>query len=377
MGTTRSQRTRTHKAAAMAEAQRGTPVFTFDLVLYVLRHTLLSPVFAAGIALFLHHGQKHTLEITFFDARFALAYFATCWFLWFVPFSSRVWRNHSWKWGLQGIAGMHRIDWSDQIVLVTGGRSGVGKAIVDVLDLKKVTVVVLDRTLPDSGETDYNDTHFYQCDVSDYEQVARVAETIKKEVGNPTVIINNAGTVVGKSLVDLSASEIQKTMNVNAVAPFFVIKAFLPEMLQAKAGHIVNVSSILGQLGVAHCTDYCASKYAVVGLHDALEGELLRHHKCRTVCLTLVLPCFIRTQLFAAIKPFSPLNAFLLPTLEPYQVAQAIVSQVEKEESAVLGLPALTNITWLWRGFPSWAQDAIKWLSEADSAMADFHHKNA
>lgn len=107
---------------------------------------------------------------------------------------------------------MHRIDWSNQIVLVTGGErpshwhppadlpagsfatdasgprspmtgcSGVGKAIVDILDLKKVTVVVLDRTLPDSGSQDYNDTHFYQCDVSDPKRVAEVAETIKKEV---------------------------------------------------------------------------------------------------------------------------------------------------------------------------------------------------
>lgn len=77
---------------------------------------------------------------------------------------------------------MHRIDWADQIVVVTGGVQGVGKAIVDILDIKKVTVVVLDVAVPNQGSSEYNDVHFYQCDVSDAKQVSQIAQKIKTEV---------------------------------------------------------------------------------------------------------------------------------------------------------------------------------------------------
>ena len=114
------------------------------------------------------------------------------------------------------------------------------------------------------------------------------------------------------------------------------------------------------------------------------------------VRLTLVQPSHVRTRLFGKIAAFNPLAKFLLPLLEPHEVAQAIVNQLEREESATICLPALVGLTWLYRGMTSWLQDFTKWvslrnmrnfslvrrklseayvaqISAADTAMAAFH----
>ena len=106
---------------------------------------------------------------------------------------------------------MHRIDWSEQVVLVTGGiyiyiyarpfklqvlirtsytgSQGLGKSIVEILDTKKVSVVVLDLHAPKASSSEYNDVHFYQCDVSDFKQVQEAAERVRKEVGILAAVI--------------------------------------------------------------------------------------------------------------------------------------------------------------------------------------------
>ena len=81
------------------------------------------------------------------------------------------------------------------------------------------------------------------------------------------------------------------------------------------------------------------------------------------VRLTLVQPSHVRTRLFGKIAAFNPLARFLLPLLEPHEVAQAIVNQLERGESATICLPALVSLTWLYRGMTSWLQDFTKWVS--------------
>lgn len=94
-------------------------------------------------------------------------------------------------------------------MVITGGASGLGLLIAEVYGMRGVTVAALDvKDNPDGGEA--RNVTFYKCDVSDKKQVREVAERIEKELGTPTVLINNAAVMWGKSIVDLQEEEIEK-----------------------------------------------------------------------------------------------------------------------------------------------------------------------
>ena len=84
------------------------------------------------------------------------------------------------------------------------------------------------------------DIESYICDVSDPEDIARVAKEIREDVGEPTILINNAGIINGRSILDLSIEDIKRTINVNYLGQAFTIKEFLPDMIKNNHGHIVR-----------------------------------------------------------------------------------------------------------------------------------------
>lgn len=102
-------------------------------------------------------------------------------------------------------------------------------------------------------------------------------------------------------------------------------KAFLPDMIADKEGHIVTVSSVTGLVGTYACTDYSATKFACVGFHESLFSEL-RAHGHDYVGMTLVCPYYINTGMFTGVRPR------LFPMLEPQYVADKIVESVLKNE---------------------------------------------
>ncbi|KAL7419820.1 hypothetical protein Q5752_005736 [Cryptotrichosporon argae] len=237
--------------------------------------------------------------------------------------------------------------WKKQVVLITGGGSGLGACLALKLvgDPTKagVRVVVLTDREPVYAD-DIANLHTYICDVSDQAAVRSAAEKIKAEVGEPTVIINNAGTVKGKLLLDLTEEDVKQTFHVNTLAHFWILKAFLPALIWKKAGHVVTVSSVLGVVGAAQMTDYCASKAALVGMHQSLRAELDYRYKTPDVHTTLVLPAHMATPLFADIAfPRTALFRFLAPTLTPPAVADKILRRIEAQTSGTLRMPLYTQ----------------------------------
>ena len=93
-------------------------------------------------------------------------------------------------------------------------------------------------------------------------------------MGHVSILVNNAGIVSGTALLDTPDSKIIRTFDVNILAHFWTLKAFLPAMISQKDGHIVNVASLAGHSGTHKLVDYCASKFAAVGLDEALRVEL-------------------------------------------------------------------------------------------------------
>jgi len=338
-----------------------------DFLYLVSSRTILSPFFAFWVPVLLlcHRGITTSSPSFIFSVRWL--YFTVFRFL--LIQSSRVWRNRSWKGGWREVIGGRRTEWEEQRVVVTGGAEGLGRALVDTLCVRGVEVVVLD-VKPWKGDED--DVHYYQCDVSDPKAVAEVAERIREDVGDPTILINNAGIVQGKLIIDLEPQEVQKTFGVNAVSHFYLLKEFLPAMIQAKTGHIVSIASVLGTIGCPQVADYSASKAAVTSLHEALRYELDARHGCPDIRTTLVSPGLLQTNLFASI---APQNQFFLPTVSPHDLVKKIIQALDTHESREIWEPLYTNYAWILRGLPSWMRDGAQCLTGAGRAMAPFRRK--
>ena len=143
------------------------------------------------------------------------------------------------------------------------------------------------------------------------ERVYAVAEETRAAAGGVDVLINNAGVVSGRSLLDIPDEKIEATFAVNTLSLFWVTKAVLPDMLRRGEGHIVTIASASGLIGVAKLSDYAASKWAAVGFDESLRAEL--RQTAPGVRTTVVCPCYIDTGMFRGVKSRFPL---LLPILK-------------------------------------------------------------
>jgi len=226
----------------------------------------------------------------------------------------------------------------NEIILITGAGSGIGQLMA--IEFAKLGAIIVAWDINDQGlnstkklvEKNGSKCTTYNVDVTDRHRVYEVAKQIKQEVGTVYILINNAGVVIGKDLLDLKDEEILSTMNVNTISHFWTVKAFLPDMIEKDHGHIVTIASLAGHVGVNKLVDYCASKFAAVGFDAALRLEIQTngHNKIKT---TVVCPWFINTGMFNGCSA-------LLPVLEPKYVVDKIVNAVLKDQ-AELVIPRL------------------------------------
>ncbi|KAK2466046.1 hypothetical protein APHAL10511_001688 [Amanita phalloides] len=336
--------------------------FDIDLVVKVLSHTLFSPFFISLIPVFyFFQGAKLTDTVITYPT----LYLAIISSYWTVKWYSKLYRN-------QGsiFSPRKHLDWDEQIVLITGGTSGIGQLLANTLAVRNVTVVVLDI---EPLITENHNIAYYKCDVSDWNEVSKVAHKVVEDIGEPTIIVNNAGVVQGKLLLDLTPDDINQTFGVNTLAHFWVLKAFLPGLLRKKAGHIVSIASVMGFVGAAQMTDYNASKAAIVSMHESLRYELDKRYKCPRIRTTLVCPGHIMTPMFSSITfPPVPNMKFLLPSVQPVTVVKSIVAALDGDQSQIIMTPFWTNFLPYLRHLPSFARDFIQNISGADHSMQNF-----
>jgi len=294
---------------------------------------------------------------------FSVAWFIFTFALWLARYLSVIWRNGS----------PARIEWDDQVVLVTGGASGIGALLATTLALRSVQVVVLDTK---KCEFDNDNIYSFVCDISDPSQIEAVLPLIIHQVGHPTVIVNNAAVVNGKAIIDLDAADIQRTFATNTLSHFYVLKAFLPNLIRSNSGHVITVSSVLGEIGVAQLADYCASKAALISLHESLRYELDKRYNAPKVRTTLVVPGHVSTSLFGHVSfAEHPLLRFFAPQLSTNSVVKHIIRAIDNQYSTTIRMPFYANLTPVVRMLPSYLRDLAQWFSNADNAMVGYEKK--
>ena len=153
-----------------------------------------------------------------------------------------------------------------RVVLVTGGSSGLGAAVVERVSSLGATAVVLDRKPPDQGE-------FELVDLTDSAATEQAVRQVAKRMGRIDAVVTCAGIDVPGALADVPTEAWERIVAVNLFGTASTIRAALPWLEQAR-GRVVTVASTLGHRAVSDATAYCASKFGVVGFTRALTAEL-------------------------------------------------------------------------------------------------------
>ncbi|BES92261.1 oxidoreductase activity [Nesidiocoris tenuis] len=234
-------------------------------------------------------------------------------------------------------------DLSNDIILVTGTGHGIGRDLIVKLAAEGATVIGWDLSEEGNAETlkilkDLNlhhNTHFYECNVANREDVLKTAAKVRNEVGDVTILVNNAGIMCCKPLQEQGPDTIERVFKVNAISNFWTIEAFLPKMKERNSGHLVSTCSMCGVIGLPYAVPYCASKFAVRGMMEALYEELRRDESTCNIKFTTIYPITVDTGL--AKKPRHRFPS-LFSILEPEAVASQITSAI-KRETYELALP--------------------------------------
>ena len=233
-----------------------------------------------------------------------------------------------------------------KVAIVTGGSSGIGKAIVHQYAREGVAVVIADMQ-DDQGQALVNEITskggsaiYVHCDVSSFDDNVRVVEAALQTFGRLDYAVNNAG-IAGESN-STSAYSIdawRKVIDVNLTGVFFGIKVQIPAMLSSGGGSIVNVSSILGAVGFPNAPAYTTAKHGLLGLTKAAALD----HSAQGIRVNCVGPAFINTPMIADAMS-NPAFAATVPILhpigrigEPEEVAEVVCFLTSDKASFLTG----------------------------------------
>ena len=255
-------------------------------------------------------------------------------------------------------------------VLVTGGGSGLGRLLACGAAQRGAAEVIVWDISEERAAATVAIIQKHGCaassmmvDVTDEAGVVAAGEA----VGGIDILINNAGVVSGRPLLDNSPSSIERTLQVNLHSLFWVTRAFLGGMIDRNWGCVVTVSSAAGLVGPARMTDYSASKFGAFGFNEALRNELRQQGS--HVHTLIVAPYYMSTGMFDGVKTRFPI---LLPILRPTKVAVSTLDAIESGRS-VLQLPWFVNSLALLRLLPVKVLDVVADFFGINHGMDDFH----
>ena len=214
-------------------------------------------------------------------------------------------------------------------VLITGGASGIGKIMGRMaLERGAKRFIIWDINLTGIEQTrkelsSYGKVKGYVGNVADNDIVTAAYRKTVEDCGPIDILINCAGIVTSNKTFDQQTpEEIVRTMNINAIAPMFVARAILPDMLKRNSGHICNITSAGGMLSNPKMSVYAASKWAATGWSDSVRIEL--EEMKSNVHVTTVAPYYINTGMFDGAK------SRIIPILKPEYVCKRVIRAIEK-----------------------------------------------
>lgn len=247
-------------------------------------------------------------------------------------------------------------DWNREVIILTGGSGGIGRRIAQLFGDRGIKVAILDISPP--ADTLPNSVRYFECDITSPEKIKQVGDSIRASLGRPTILVNNAGILTGKTILGTSPSQTRLMFEVNTLAHYWLAQEFLPDIVSHNHGMVVTVASQAGYTVTPNMVDYSASKAAAIAFHEGLAAELVTRYHAPRVRTVLVTQGFTRTTL---IDKLTPEDSFMNPLLYPETVAEGLVNQVLKGESGHVLVPTTAGfVAQQFRGLPHWFQHSLR-----------------
>ncbi len=216
--------------------------------------------------------------------------------------------------------------------IVTGASSGIGKEVALMLLQAGAQVSLISRN-PDLSELSTGSkAKGYAIDLGDIATVSASIQEIVTDMGGVDILINNAGMAYIGELIDMPLAEWQKLFDLNLTSVFQCLQATLPTMRSQKSGTVINVASIAGKQGFPNWAAYSASKFALLGLTQAIAAEEQPHGiKIMSIC-----PGSVDTPLWDTLGDKVPPSFNRSAMLKPSTVAESIMSLVNLPSDAII-----------------------------------------
>jgi NAD(P)-dependent dehydrogenase (short-subunit alcohol dehydrogenase family) len=190
----------------------------------------------------------------------------------------------------------------NRVAVITGGGGGIGSAMARAFAARGARVALADRNVEAAGrvakelQAAGGEAEPFAVDVTDRDDVFRLAEAVCGHFGGVHIVCNNAGIALGGEMWSAPTEDWEYTMGVNFWGVLYGVQAFVPRILEhGEGGHVVNTASMAGLTGMSFLGMYCASKFAVVGLTESLAREL----KPRGVGVSVLCPMIVQTDINA------------------------------------------------------------------------------
>lgn len=250
----------------------------------------------------------------------------------------------------------------DKVVVITGASSGIGwSAALEFAGRGAKTALLARRhekirELAEKIGLLGGEALAVACDVGRKEQCRKSVQAVLERWGRIDVLVNNAGVLQRRTFLKQELEKMEETIQTNLLGTIYMTKEVLPVMKKQGGGHIVNVSSVAGHLGLPSMAVYCASKFALVGLTQALRVELYRSG----VTLTAVCPGTVDTAMAEdALKEMSPAFKKGLRPKSPREIAEIIVKSCLRPKAEVICGETPAWLVRLAKNFPSLADWAV------------------
>lgn len=246
----------------------------------------------------------------------------------------------------------HDSPFKEKVAIVTGGASGIGRAVSQEMARRGTALVVSDINSKGAEETASGITgaggkaRAAHLDVTKAEDVQKLVEETASEYGRLDYIFNNAGIGIAGEVRDMSLDDWRRIIDINLWGVIYGTTAAYPLMIKQGFGHIVNTASTAGLSGFPTLASYCATKHAVVGLSTSLRHEAADFG----VKVSVVCPGFVRTGIFEATTVLKAKREDILAKADPMSMdvdkaALKILRGVEKNKQ-IINFPFNARLAW-------------------------------
>ena len=226
--------------------------------------------------------------------------------------------------------------------IVTGGSRGIGKVICLRLAKEGCNIVTCYTRGAEAAEATINECRALgvdgiavKCDVSNADEVTAMFEACKEKFGTPDILVNNAGITKDTLMLRMSEEDFTSVIDINLKGAFLCTKAASKEMMRAKHGRIINITSVVGLMGNAGQANYAASKAGLIGLTKSVAKE----YGAKGITVNAVAPGFIETEMTAVLSDEvkkSYLDAIPLKKLGQAEDIAATVAFLASEDAAYI-----------------------------------------